>query len=243
MILSKVTITGADNFTDIQQIIEISKKYPFVEWGILFSKKRLNTPRYPTKYFAYSLRKLAEEQGVNNIKLSAHICGEWTREFFNGDFTFKNYFESVSYHHIFNRVQLNFNAANYPYKLDKVLDIIKNEFSFFIFQHNRSNFKLCNEVQAENLANVDFLYDSSGGRGTSRKDWPSPINCHYTGYAGGLNTVNLEEQLSLIEQSVTNDEEIWIDVETGVRNSEDQLDLEKVKQFLEIASKFINIHA
>ena len=39
MKLTKVTLTGADDFTDPKRLIEISREYPFVEWGILFSLK------------------------------------------------------------------------------------------------------------------------------------------------------------------------------------------------------------
>ncbi|TXI85136.1 MAG: hypothetical protein E6Q38_00895 [Crocinitomicaceae bacterium] len=239
MNIDRVTITGADNNTDPQEIINISKEFPFVEWGILFSKNRLNTPRYPIKHYGYLLKSLAQENFVE-IQLSAHICGAWTKEFFNGDFTFEHYLSPLVYGHIFNRVQLNFNATNYPYKLDKVIDIIKRQHVPFIFQHNRSNTKLCNEVQKYGLLDeVAFLYDSSGGRGASRSEWPAPVGLYYTGYAGGLNPVNLEEQIKLIEKSVSNDERIWIDVETGVRTADDNLDLVKVREFLTIASKYV----
>lgn len=243
MKLLKVTITGADNNVDPQELIKISKKFPFVEWGLLFSKSRTNTPRYPIKHYGYILSMLAEEQTVN-IQLSAHICGEWTREFFMGNFTFENTLHPLEYCDIFSRVQLNFNSTTYQYDLIKTREILQNHyFTSFIFQHNKSNLKLCNEIilptEIGKLENIHFLYDSSGGRGTSRNEWPHPINGYLTGYAGGLNPINLEEQLKLIDSVTEADEEIWIDVETGVRDIKDNLDLNKVIAFLEIASNFV----
>lgn len=243
MKLLKVTITGADNNVDPQELIKISKKFPFVEWGLLFSKGRVNTSRYPIKHYGYILSMLAEEQDAD-IHLSAHICGEWTREFFMGDFTFANTLHPLEYPDIFSRVQLNFNSTTYKYDLIKTREILQNHyFTQFIFQHNKSNLKLCNEIlmstEIGKLENIHFLYDSSGGRGTSRSEWPHPIKGHLTGYAGGLNPINLEEQLKLIETVTEENEEIWIDVETGVRDTKDNLDLSKVVKFLEIASKFV----
>ncbi len=237
MRLSRVTVTGADNNTDPKHLIELSKEYPFVEWGILFSKKRINESRYPFKYYGYTLKSLASAHGVD-VKLAAHICGNWTREFFLGDFSFKNYFGEISYFDIFKRVQLNFNSTNSPYDLDKVLKIVGSHFfTNFIFQHNHSNLNLCNKIIGK-LDNIQFLYDSSGGRGTSRNEWTYPIKGHFTGYAGGLNPTNLEHHLELINSVTEPTEKIWIDVETGVRNNQDELDLQKVKDFLMIASKY-----
>lgn len=237
MILSKITITGADNESDPQAIINLSREFPFVEWGILFSKTKINSTKFPIKHYGYILKMLAEEQGIN-INLSAHLAGDWSKEFLDGFFNFQNYFQPLNYDDIFSRVQLNINSTNYPYKLEKMLEIVNAQsFMPFIFPYNKANFKLCNDLLGKGK-NIDFLYDSSGGRGISRTDWPSPVNGHFTGYAGGLNPDNLEKQLDLISQKTEENEKIWIDVETGVRSRDDKLDLEKVKKFLTIASKY-----
>lgn len=238
MALTRVTITGADNNTNPQELVNLSRRFPFVEWGILFSKSRTNTARYPHPYYGYMLKVLAEQQGID-IPLSAHICGEWTREFFSGNFSFQNNFLPLHPEDTFDRIQLNFNASKYDYDLAKVLEIIdENHYFKFIFQHNNSNLKLCNQVEGK-FENIHFLYDSSGGRGTGRSEWPLPIKNHYTGYAGGLNPSNLIDQFTLIDQVTGPNNIIWIDVETGVRNEKDDLDLNKVIKFLEIAEKYV----
>jgi hypothetical protein len=40
MILDRVTITGADDDVDIGDLVDLSARYPFVEWGILSSSSR-----------------------------------------------------------------------------------------------------------------------------------------------------------------------------------------------------------
>lgn len=235
MIIDRVTITGADNDTDPQCLIDITKKFPFVEWGVLFSKQRTNTPRYPNKYYGYTLKKLGLDQGLD-MKLSAHICGNWTKEFFKGNFTFESNFLPLQFEDIFERIQLNFNSKYNDFDINKVLEIIELNYVDFIFQYNESNSELCNKVK-DKFENINFLYDSSGGRGIERNKWPSPIKHHFTGYAGGLTPGNIKEQLKLIEESCNKDDIIWIDVETGVRDDNDKLDLNKVEEFL----KFVEI--
>ena len=42
-------MTGADDSVDPKELFRISEKYPFVEWGILFSKSATGRYRYPSK--------------------------------------------------------------------------------------------------------------------------------------------------------------------------------------------------
>jgi hypothetical protein len=48
MKIDRVTITGADNNNTHEELLELQKKYPFVEWGILYSQKKAGENRYPT---------------------------------------------------------------------------------------------------------------------------------------------------------------------------------------------------
>lgn len=51
MILQGVTITGADDHTYIEELMNLSAKFPFVEWGILMSPKRVGTNRFPSGHW------------------------------------------------------------------------------------------------------------------------------------------------------------------------------------------------
>jgi len=40
MKIIKLTITGADDKTEVSSLIDISNNFEFIEWGILFSNSR-----------------------------------------------------------------------------------------------------------------------------------------------------------------------------------------------------------
>jgi len=48
MKINKLTITGADDATNQDSLLDFSNNFGFVEWGILFSKTKLGEKRYPT---------------------------------------------------------------------------------------------------------------------------------------------------------------------------------------------------
>jgi hypothetical protein len=45
--LERVTITGADDSTSIDEMLALSRRFPFVEWGILVSKRHEGSYRFP----------------------------------------------------------------------------------------------------------------------------------------------------------------------------------------------------
>lgn len=234
MKLNRVTITGADNNTDINEMLEISKQYPFVEWGILFSPKRIGEERYPDMKW---VGKLAETFFKDTrLNLSAHLCGGYTREMLMGKSELINN-NLKDYLTIFMRRQLNFNSSKNEVDLYGFFKLLERApILSFILQQNNANFKICQDVRNRKMQNIAFLYDSSGGRGTIASQWKQPFDGFFTGYAGGLSPENLGHELRKIEE-VVGDNEIWIDTESRVRTN-GVLDMDKVKQFLEIASKY-----
>lgn len=71
--LKFVTITGADESVDPKRLNEISRQYPFVEWGFLLSRTRTGRePRYP------SLKWLSDVSSLD-INKSVHVCGQMAR--------------------------------------------------------------------------------------------------------------------------------------------------------------------
>jgi phosphoribosylanthranilate isomerase len=241
MKIKTVTITGADDNTDIDFLIETHRLYPFVEFGILFSPSRQGTSRYPSlqwvkflqeKVLCHCMRKTPKP------KLSAHLCGNYTHEYLT-----KGYLTSaikdlgdIMTGNSFSRYQLNFNSTKNP-ACKEFIDSLGRCTTNQILQFNKANYDLCQKVIEINNPNIHFLYDGSGGRGVLPENWQGVVPNHFTGYAGGLNPDNLEEALININKAV-GDNEIWIDTETGVR-TDDKLDLEKVVKFLEIAKKYV----
>lgn len=238
MAITKITITGSDDRTFIEDLIKLSDRYPLVEWGILFSTNRAGSTRYPSAEWLTQFLIVAK---TYNINISAHLCGEWTRNFFVGNFSFLNKKTLAGERIIdyFQRIQLNFNATRNDYDVSKFISFIEAfEDKQFIFQCNNSNVKLCEDVLQNKQNNIAFLYDSSGGIGKLPTYWPSPFPNYYTGYAGGLNPENLKSNIIEIVK-MADGKNIWIDVETGVRDGEDdKLNLSKIESFLEIATPF-----
>lgn len=60
-------IAGADNETSIKDLERLKKDYPFVEWGILFTKHKSGRDRYPSPEWIWEL----DDADVGNM--SAHF--------------------------------------------------------------------------------------------------------------------------------------------------------------------------
>lgn len=226
MKINKVTLTGADNKINLK----LQEQYPFVEWGILFSKSKEGQQRYPTQ-------EHIEKQFIGNLELSAHFCGWWSKEILeNQNFNLIRGLDKQ-----FKRVQLNYNFKNSKnWNLIKLLNFAENyKEKSIILQYNKSNAKALEEFQLNALPeNIHFLYDGSGGRGTEIQAIDEPIGKYYTGYSGGLNVDNIDKVCEEINQS-ENKSEVWIDMESGVRTNND-FDLLKVKNILDKCNFFIS---
>ncbi len=232
--INKVTITGADSDIKHRDLMELSKEYPFVEWGILISDTRMGTDRYPTLDWINKIC-IGKQLMQPSMNLSLHVCGKLCKDILKGDapdLLFK-FPPLIDY---FNRVQLNFNVKNSDIQLKKFMKVLSYLNNDIIFQFNQSNKDFVDFLIEFGDDKWNYLYDSSGGRGVVRSDWSKPFK-KYTGYAGGLSPENLEEEIESILK-VSKDTPVWIDVESGVR-TENKFDLDKVKQFLEISKKYV----
>lgn len=226
MRIKTVTITGPDNRTNVDDLSRLQEKYPFVEWGILFSgQTSVGAPRYPTFDWIHTL----EGKGLN---LSGHLCGDYARQVVvRGDTSFMEHYT------MFNRFQLNANFSQTKVNLYELADTV-NRFDDrrVTFQMNAANRIVVEWLKLLTIKQFDILHDASGGRGTEIKTIPEPSG-FFTGYAGGINTENVQNICEKITAHV-NQSQVWIDMETGVRTN-DVLDLDKVTEVLEKVSFFI----
>ncbi len=228
MNIDRVTITGADDAVDIQDLAELSMVYPFVEWGILCSIRKTGTERYPKRDW---INKLAAKSGVD---LSAHFCGWFASEVLeNQKFSLID-----SLPECFKRIQLNYNFAYAKHDLRPLLMYARETPErCIILQENKTNSHVLNSFRIDTLPdNIHFLYDSSGGRGKEIEHIQPPFK-NYTGYAGGISLENIDNifQKTGIHANPYN---CWIDMESGVR-TDNKFDLEKVKAILETSGKWI----
>jgi hypothetical protein len=244
MILKQITITGADDDTEQDDLYSLSEKYPFVEWGILWYPKKMGEPRYPTS--GWIGRFLSKKP--KNVCVSLHICGRDAVDFgYRID-------ESPLWDYLINanRVQLNF-----PYKkvdLDTVLAMLQrgkydlryaiNRYHaldpgrYVIIQANEGN-RILNAC-LEDYPAIEFLFDESRGNGVSIREYPKPIARKRNGYAGGITPDNVLAVLHDLKKVVPEYDEIWLDMESGVR-TDNKLDLKKVKSVLaDVNSKIIH---
>ncbi len=230
MNINKVTITGADDKINQNDLFDLSIKYPFVEWAILFSIAKEGELRYPSQEWIKTL--------VSNFKLdfSAHFCGWYSKQILEE----QNFDLITNLHPNFKRVQLN-----YSFKHSKGWDLMgiidycnKYDDRSIILQYNKSNSDTLDPIIYTDLpSNLHFLYDSSGGRGTEITSINKPINTYYTGYAGGLNLNNIDSICKLINNFQSN-ALVWVDLESGARIN-NEFDLKTVEDILNKCKPFI----
>jgi hypothetical protein len=236
-ILKQVTVTGADDSVDLQELIEISKKFPFVEFGILCSKNNSGTPRFPSQKWIDRLYSRINPNLfiVPDINLSMHLCGSWVRSLCYGDNAiYKDWISQYIWR--FDRIQLNFHQIDHRSNDVKSVSVLKTLQKPIIYQMDNVNDSLFMRASKLGLDCYPF-YDISGGRGIIPDEWPKPLT-NYCGYAGGLSPDNLKENLNKLSE-IVGDTPIWIDAETHLRSKNDiQFDLDKVMKFLEIAKPY-----
>lgn len=232
MIIDTVTITGADDTTSIDWMLEVSRSFPRVEWGILVSASQTGTPRFPSDSWLHSLAKVAKQN--EDLRLSMHVCGRWVREICQGHWTefLKAHMELPC---TFDRVQLNFHAYTHqlaPNFFPMAESACRTICRQLIFQLDGVNDSLLTQAKEAGI-NAVPLFDKSGGAGVSPDSWPIALPDTLCGYAGGLSPDNLDEELARINKVTQADSHIWIDTETKVRTSNNlELDKDAVLSFV-----------
>lgn len=205
---SFITLTGADDATDFNELCRLSEQYPSVEWGILSSSQRAGSGRYPS---AEWIEKFS--WACPNVNRSLHLCGRDVDAFIAGDAVIMKRLSR------FDRVQLNFNQRRMPKDLEAIARRGEDLAQRIILQYNSANAAACATVQ-QYLPSVHILFDSSGGRGVSPDKWPAPVASAFCGYSGGLGPDNIASELLKI-QEVAGSTCFWIDMEGKLRFAND----------------------
>lgn len=204
--INKITFTGPDDNTKIEDLIYILEKYPFVEFGILFCESNFGEERYP------SVSWIKEISNYSNLNLSLHLCGKILKRLTVDldETVFEEYPEILK----FKRIQLNFSPYKVSENLSKILLKYPNEFIYQLSSVSQLNPLIENSIK-DNV-NFSILFDSSGGRGILSK-WKRFVNYSVPcGYAGGLGPDNLIEEMNKINE-ISGDEKVSIDMETKIR--------------------------
>ena len=219
--LAHITFTGVDSLTDIQELQEIQKQFPLVEFGVLIAGGFSN--RCPDPGF---IRELAH----SGLNLSLHACGKYTAELIQTG-SWDAIREASDNFAGFSRCQLNVSGRK-PKEKTKTI-VCPKELKEIIIQQRPGDTRIFNSI--ENKQNVSILMDASGGRGIDTEI--VPFAYRKVGYAGGIYHGNVRDKLSTLF-SLDEVSTFWIDMESGVRTDE-WFDTEKVRRVLNICDSFI----
>jgi phosphoribosylanthranilate isomerase len=233
------TLTGVDESTNTFNLVDLAKKYSFAEFGILYSPSQAGKPgRYP------SVERILNILNTVNpvVNFAVHFCGTGVDGLLNSsDQDAMDVFYALKKRG--GRVQLNFNLARKPFDLNKLSDFIRlNGDLMVITQQNMANNDLLVTFKNKKCSNHAVLFDESGGNGKSPDFWPDYMVGNLCGYAGGLSTDNLQENLVKISEKV-GDYKTWVDMEGSVRTVDlagtDWFDLKKVESCLGVVDEHL----
>lgn len=220
---------GADDNTtdaDLAKMLALSRKFPRVEWGILFHPDKAGTPRYPTRSFVDRLCKHFNQ--FENANLAAHLYGHYVEQALAGDTTFVNQLFLDG----FNRIKINatvedgVDITTIPTGgLHAVIEA--TPYLDWIIPSNQQTISLVQEYVGR-YPNVFVLHDASCGTGRPITHFPSvraeqlsqlqslPI---MEGYAGGIGIYNVSNIVTRLEKLSDQLNQYWIDMESGVRST------------------------
>lgn len=225
-----VTITGADDSIAPDDLIDLTARYPFVEWGILFSQDRFGTPRYPSMKWVDWLTDIAAEQ---SIPLSAHLCGRFARAALAADWAWQRALGGKDW--FFGRVQINCGHNPEP-AIGPMLREWPTTQRVIVQCSDKNQHWI--EGAVEDGARFDVLYDTSGGRGILPPRWPMAIDGALCGYAGGLGPENIADNMPCFIEAAGG-RSFWIDMESKVRSDDGAFfDLSKAERALKAARPF-----
>jgi hypothetical protein len=214
MELCNISLTGADHSVDPARLLELSRKFPLVEWAILSSEKAQGNPRFPTEEWVTAFHKACP-----TVRKAIHLCASDVDAFLAMD---PRIHAKVAK---FDRVQLNFNHRRRPKDLAALIHAANKVSQVVILQHNRANAGLWGELHGK-ITNLAILYDSSGGRGRSPEGgWPDMLPRTVCGFSGGLGPDNVAAELSTIA-GIAGGAKFWLDMESKLRSPvDDSFDL------------------
>lgn len=228
------TLTGVDEHTSLSELWELRSRFPFAEFGVLFSRSRAGTGRYPGIEW---IRRLAQilAADADAPQFALHVCGRAVHELLEDPFGTSEV-ATIAQH--FPRIQLNLDARTT--NIDQLRNHLRcNPNQTVVTQHNQANASLHSVLVEPNHA---VLFDESGGRGISREAWPAVLRGKSCGYAGGLGPANIAQELPRIFQA-SGGAPFWIDAEGRLRDDEDRFSLTIASDYLDqVADCLAKLH-
>lgn len=207
MELMCVSLTGADDRTPTEELNQLSKKHPLLEWAILSSTEWAGKTRFPTDDWVAEFHKACP-----HVRKAIHLCGNDVARFLDGD---ARIHAKVAK---FDRVQLNFNHRRKPIDVERLISVARKVSPSIIIQHNSANAPLWGLLHKK-IVNLAFLFDSSGGAGRQPEQWPDMLPETVCGFSGALGPANIAAEIPRIRQK-TGGRRFWLDMESSLRSKE-----------------------
>jgi hypothetical protein len=233
MSISTVTITGADDTTNVGELVQLSQEFPFVEWAILVSKNQEGGTRFPSRPWIDELCKYAVAEHMN---LAMHVCGTWVRQLMVGMLDWRALPHPLV--DIAQRIQINTHAEEHVSTVAMMARLLELQDRIFIFQLDGVNdhlaYAAANYRPALDSRSIEVqgLYDVSHGAGVLPSAWPVSTDAFGCGFAGGLGPDNVVAEVDKLE--AISGKSFWIDMERRVRTDNDKhLDIDRVRSVLE----------
>lgn len=245
MKLRYITCSDPRETVPVETLLRLSQYNPIVEIAVQAhpSKMSIGMPR--NQWFNRLLKESLLMPKAPN--LAVHVNMEWCDNFCKGlivpeikDWLLLTRTDGIP---VIRRWQINiYGSKTKNFYADKIANLL-HDFSNneFIFQYGNSEYDRMRKLD-DTGANFSILYDTSGGRGELAKTWQAPVfKNHYQGYAGGLSTENVIENLKKIARVAGPRTDIWIDAEGKLKNPETKIfDINLAKQYITAALKWQN---
>jgi hypothetical protein len=190
-----IAFTGVDRLAVTDTLIALSARYP-IEWGILVDDGRSGEPLFP------DARTRARLLSTGQLRWAAHVCGTQAKAIAN----------TAQPEHLdlsgFQRVQVNHSFSG------SAETHVANSAAFARSRGMRPVLQCSGAFPTD--TRVDWLFDTSFGKGSPPGAWPAlPLSGPFCGFSGGLNPGNVREALEKIAAPAG--ALYWIDMESGVR--------------------------
>ena len=253
MNLKCITISGANEHTDIKELIALIWCY-FTK-GI---KIELGIQVSPTKAFYGSdryqwlmeLNQRASSDYHCRIPVALHVNPGWVEQICAGFIPLEiiKFMELSCLHGgvAVNRIQLNFLIGREEAPdMDKLRRVIGHYHKFrFIIPYNESNKQFIDGFYFRYFGKgdcyFDLLYDESHGEGLAAKQWrPQVYSDVVQGYSGGLSPENISSELTKIALLNPGNTPVWVDAEGNLKGDDGHLSLEKAEAFIQGAKGYL----
>lgn len=229
-LLDRVSLTGPDDQTDLEDLRGLSMAYPFVEWALLYVPHNEGAARNPTRAWrqAFFDAQLAGYSAVHlcgSLAFEELLLGRLPSEILKAD-----------------RLQLNINARKREFSDEQVLEVYRRALQLgpdLILQYHVDSTAVIqtflNTLTKADLPRVHVLLDESRGLGKAPEHWRWPDELGtdvFVGFAGGLGPDNIAAVLTQLQRHGLR---YWPDMESGLR-TQNQFDTAKATCVLSAAA-------